>query len=73
MKSPLRSLRQKLFNEGKLVRYLGYAIGEVLLIIAGILLSLKIYDWNEDRKAQAEFDLLVVQLKEDVEGAIECA
>jgi hypothetical protein len=43
----------------------------VVLIIVGILLSLKIYDYNEDRKAQVEFDEYVVQLREDVQTAIE--
>ena len=71
MKSPFRSIRQTLFNEGKLVRYLGYAIGEIALIIIGILFALKINNLNEDRKAQVEFDEYVVQLKEDVKGAIE--
>ena len=71
MKSPFRAVRQKLFTEGKLVRYLGYALGEVMLIIVGILFALKINDWNADRKAQAEFDEYIVQLKEDVATAIE--
>ena len=35
MQSPFRSIRQTLLNEGKLVRYLGYAIGEIALIIIG--------------------------------------
>lgn len=71
--SPFRSIRQKLFNEGKLLRYLGYAVGEIALIIVGILMALKINDWNEDRKAQVEFDAYVVQLREDVRLAIENA
>ena len=71
MKSPFRSIRQSLFNEGRLLRYLGYAIGEVILIIVGILFALKINDWNEDRKAQVEFDEYVVQLREDVKTAID--
>ncbi len=70
MKSPFRSLRKKLFNEGKLVRYLTYALGEIFLIVVGILLALKINDWNEDRKAQVEFEAYIVQLKEDVKGVI---
>ena len=73
MKSPFRSIRQTLFNEGKLLRYLGYAVGEVVLIIVGILFALKINDWNEDRKAQVEFDEYVVQLKGDVRTAMEGA
>ena len=71
MKSPFRSIRQTLFNEGKLLRYLGYAIGEIALIMVGILLSLKLYDMNEDRKAQVDFDAYVVQLREDVKEAID--
>ena len=38
--------------------------------MVGILLALKINDWNEDRKEQAEFDNYLVQLKIDVSKAI---
>jgi hypothetical protein len=71
MKSPFRSIRQKLFNEGKLVRYIGYAVGEIALIMIGIMLALELNNWNEDQKAQVEFDEYVVQLKEDVRGVID--
>ena len=67
--SLFRSIRHKLLNEGKLLRYLSYAVGEVVLIIVGILMALKINDWNEDKKAQAEFDAYIVQLREDVKKA----
>ena len=70
MKSPFRALRQKLFTEGKLLRYLGYATGEVFLIIVGILFALKINDWNEDWKTRVEFDAYLVQLREDVRDSI---
>lgn len=36
--SPFRSIRKTLFNEGKLLRYLTYAIGEVALVIIGIMI-----------------------------------
>ena len=61
--SIFRSIRRKLLDEGKLVRYLAYAVGEVVLIIVGILFALKINDWNEDKKAQAEFHEYIVQLR----------
>ena len=70
MKSPFRGIRMKLFNEGKLLRYLGYAIGEIALIIIGIMMALQLNNWNEDRKAQVEFDAYIVQLREDVRTAI---
>ena len=69
--SLFRSIRRKLLNEGKLVRYLTYAVGEVVLIIVGIMIALQLNNWNEDRKAQAEFDEYIVQLREDVKGASE--
>ncbi len=70
MKSLFRSIRHKLLGEGKLLRYATYAVGEIILIIVGILIALKISDWNEDQKSQAEFDAYIVQLKEDVKAAI---
>ena len=71
MKSPFRKMRQTLIKEGKLVRYIGYAVGEIALIIIGLMLALELNNWNEDQKAQVEFDEYVVQLKEDVRGVID--
>ena len=68
--SLFRSIRMKLLGEGKLLRYLTYAIGEILLIIIGIMLALQLNNWNEDRKAQADFEQYLVQLKVDVKKAI---
>ena len=68
--SPFRAIRQKLFHEGKLLRYLTYAIGEILLIIIGIMLALQLNNWNEDRKAQEEIQIYVEQLIENVNAAL---
>lgn len=46
-----RRIRQKLLNEGKLNRYLIYGIGEIFLVVIGILIALQINNWNEDRKS----------------------
>ena len=71
MKSLFRSIRLKLVNEGRLVRYLSYAIGEVVLIIVGILIALQINDWNqarEDAILEREYlARLAVDLEEDIE------
>jgi len=46
----LRKIRQQLLNENRLSKYLLYAIGEILLVVIGILIALQINNWNEDRK-----------------------
>ncbi len=43
-------IRQRLLSEGKLSKYSLYAIGEIVLIVIGILIALQINNWNEDRK-----------------------
>jgi hypothetical protein len=47
-----RRIRKKLLDEGNLKRYLIYAIGEILLVVIGILIALQINNWNEDRKSR---------------------
>jgi hypothetical protein len=45
-----RSLRQRLLAENKFSRYLLYALGEILLVVIGILIALQINTWNEARR-----------------------
>lgn len=44
------SLRQRLLSENKVSRYLLYAIGEILLVVIGILIALQVNNWNEERQ-----------------------
>jgi hypothetical protein len=41
--------RNKILSEGKGRKYFWYALGEVLLLIIGILIALQINNWNESR------------------------
>ncbi len=45
-----RRIRQKLLYEGNLKRYLIYSLGEILLVMIGILLALQVNNWNQERK-----------------------
>lgn len=45
-----RQIRQKLLRDKQFSKYLLYAIGEILLVVIGILIALQINNWNEDRK-----------------------
>ncbi|MFC3880479.1 DUF6090 family protein [Algoriphagus namhaensis] len=48
-----RKIRQKLLSENKLKKYLFYAIGEIALVMIGILLALQVNNANEERKNRA--------------------
>ena len=45
-----RTIRKNLLNEGKTSNYLKYAVGEVILVVIGILIALQINNWSEGRK-----------------------
>lgn len=62
-----RRLREKFVGEGNIRRYLIYAVGEILLVMIGILLALQVNNWNEERKSSMEEQFLLSSLKEDFE------
>lgn len=45
-----RTIRQSLLAQGRITRYLTYAVGEIVLVMVGILLALQVNNWNEGRK-----------------------
>jgi hypothetical protein len=61
-----RNIRQKLLSEGKTTNYLKYAIGEIVLVVIGILIALQVNNWNLDRIAKRDADLFNERLKEDL-------
>jgi len=44
-----RSIRQRLLSENRFSKYLLYAIGEIILVVIGILIALQINNWNQER------------------------
>jgi uncharacterized membrane protein YgaE (UPF0421/DUF939 family) len=49
-----RKIRQKMLTENKFSKYLIYAIGEIVLVVIGILIALQINNWNAERKVEKE-------------------
>ena len=47
-----RRIRKGLLGTGATRKYVLYAIGEILLVMIGILLALQVNNWNEERKIQ---------------------
>lgn len=71
-----RKIRQKLLSENQFSRYLLYAIGEIFLVVIGILLALQINNWNSyqnDREIEQnvlkslanEFKINLTELSKD--------
>jgi hypothetical protein len=72
-----RNIRRTLLSDNKTGKYFKYAIGEVILVMVGILLALQVNNWNEDRKLRKiENDLLyniynnLVESKNNLENNI---
>ena len=61
-----RTIRQKLLSNGKFSKYSIYAIGEIFLVVIGILIALQINNWNEDRKQQKQTQELFILLRESI-------
>ena len=48
-----RKIRQNLLSEQKLKKYLIYAIGEIVLVVIGILIALQVNNWNKGKQEKA--------------------
>jgi len=64
-----RKLRKKMADDNRPLKYLRYAIGEIALVVLGILIALSINNWNEERKDRgieiSYLERLLVDLKKD--------
>ena len=58
-----RKIRLNLISEGKTGKYIKYAVGEIILVVIGILIALSINNWNEQRKQNNEEIYILNQLK----------
>lgn len=62
-----RKIRQQLLTENKFSKYLIYAIGEIILVVFGILIALQINNWNELRKSKTIEQQLLTSLLQEFE------
>jgi len=60
-----RHIRKNLMETGKTGKYFKYAIGEIILVVIGILIALSINNWNQDRLNQIEKKELLSKLNEE--------
>ena len=62
-----RKIRQKLLSENKFSKYLIYAIGEIVLVVLGILIALQINNWNENKKQIIIQNKILLQIQSDLQ------
>ena len=62
-----RKLRRSFFLPGKVRTYVAYALGEIALIVVGILIAVQIGEWNSQRKDYAEETQILLRLKPEFE------
>ena len=58
-------IRLKLAAENRPVKYMRYAIGEILLVVIGILIALQVNNWNQERKDLKEGKLIRQNIHEE--------
>lgn len=62
----LRRIRQRLLSDGKFSKYLLYAIGEIVLVVIGILIALQINNANQANKARLQEITILENLQKDM-------
>ena len=61
-----RKIRQKLLSENKFSKYLIYALGEIILVVIGILIALQISNWNERKKSTSQLRSQLIAIQNDI-------
>lgn len=66
-----RKIRKTLADDNKPLKYFRYAIGEIVLVVIGILIALSINNWNEERKYKTVEIKILKDLKSDIQENID--
>jgi len=61
-----RKIRKKMADDNKPMKYLRYAIGEIALVVIGILIALSINNWNEERKTKLRAQVYINEIVNDL-------
>ena len=66
-----RKIRYDLMNQNKTTKYFKYAIGEIILVVIGILIALQVNNWNETRIEQNRIKQYAKSLIQDLKNDID--
>ena len=69
-----RKIRQKFLDKNNIGKYIFYAIGEILLVVIGILIALQVNNWNqkkiETKKEAFHLENILANLQDDLDNQI---
>lgn len=63
-----RGLKSSLIQDGKAGKYLAYALGEIVLVVIGIILAVQINNWIENKKRQDLQVEILREIQKNLEG-----
>lgn len=66
-----RKIRQQLLSENKFTKYLIYAVGEIVLVVIGILIALSINNSNDAEKLRLKERVVLTQMQQNLKNDIE--
>ena len=61
-----RKIRRELLANSQTIRYLKYGIGEIILVVIGILIAIQVDNWNEERIAAENTKQLFIQVSDEL-------
>ena len=65
-----RKTRKKMADDNRPLKYARYAIGEIVLVVIGILIALSINNWNEENRKKALMITNIKSIAEDIQADI---
>ena len=66
-----RKIRKKLADDNKPLKYLRYAIGEIILVVIGILIALQINNWKENKLERKQEKAILNQLNSEFKSNLD--
>ncbi|MDH5598057.1 MAG: DUF6090 family protein, partial [Cyclobacteriaceae bacterium] len=65
-----RKIRERVFTENKFSKYIFYSLGEIILVVIGILIALQVDNWNSERLNQQDLKKYAKSLVQDLQNDI---
>jgi len=66
-----KNLRRQLLSQNKIGKYLFYAIGEILIVIIGILMAVRVDSWNKQQEERTREILILKAIMTELESDLE--